>query len=426
MIGKLQEIINFEDIYDDHYQYNLRRSVLDRFYFNAIKYETSFYFDDRIDDIYNDHPMIANPRDFVSLYDARRETNVLNEFMGGYLNDLDLTKTLITGSAICATISAIRNHIPPEVLFGIYYPSLYTRIQKYNDEMYLTLIIAKVFAPETIILEKDEKNLKIRVKIDSVLKDHIKLSVKQIAAKLFKLTETLPEAVNQDFYKTLIGPNFKGFLDDERIYRSQAPAYFLEETRLSLDNDPKFIYEFDLEKAVDVDIAIDTENDKEFDTICKRHFSVINKYYPNSYLIKQERSNDSYIYEVLTENYADYELGFRNVQFFKGNRFTISKFHLPMVRGWYDDTHQIHCTNTCALSHDNLQIRNLHFFKTKNDKARILTKYISRGFDISRIKGAGYFYGCLRSKFFDRKDYQHKNYQTEYLQFDYNIEMILK
>ena len=373
---------------------------------NFIRYETSYYFDDVIKDITDDNPMILPMAKFNTFERTPKQVDeALNRIIGGYLFDLDMSKTLITGSVICATISQLMRHnidkdvkgrnrmwvlnqdyVLPEqfALIDILYPNCYTRLNDYDDKSYASLILAYRYLP-----------------------DHITY---QVADDYKSLKLTIPRLADHFFEEDDID-NFDGVNFDQ-----EAKARII-------NNDPDFVYEFEIVPGVDVDMAIDVEDDQEFDAIVKNHYDVIRRYYNDLILAKMVRPNGRYIYEIRTTDYNNFAKGFRVVQLFRANRLTIAKFHLPMVRGWRDDTPGIKTTGTCTFSHLGASFHNMHFFQTSFDKLKIIAKYQLRGFR-NRTSYSRLMNNIMDEKYRNGTNMRYKYpdiYGHKYLQFDYNI-----
>lgn len=317
---------------------------------NVLRYESSYYFDDSVSDINDSNLMVVAPAQVLSGYDHADEFRAMNTFVGGYLSELDLSKSMITGSAVCAVISALSNHVSPKVLFDRHYPSTYTKLVCDKEDFVVINVLLRFlhkFYPNDVSCEFSDDCSEVSMTL-------------------------LPDVIDKMGKKEHID-----FLHNEIKYLN------INEIKSACKRYESF--KFKIVPGVDVDIAIDTQDKDEFTQICQKHYEVIKSHYPSAVLTKIDRSGGSFIYEVTTENMLEYIGGFRNVQLFMCNRLTIAKFHLPMVRGWFTkigDGLGIRCTRSCAWSHRTHEIVNMHFFSTNKNKLDILIKYMDRGFTL--------------------------------------------
>lgn len=140
------------------------------------------------------------------------------------------------------------------------------------------------------------------------------------------------------------------------------------------------VFEF----GADVDLAILTDDDKEFDAIATKHFGVYSSQYPNLQLVKNIRTR-GYSYQILSTNAENYIKGFRNVEIYKGTIAKILSHHVPMTRGWYDG--KIHLDVTAIKVYKKAKQSGIRYFDNyfyfaggKSTPLEILAKYLKRQF----------------------------------------------
>jgi hypothetical protein len=264
----------------------------------------------------------------------------LNAYVGGYLEDLDLTRSFITGSA---AMSSVLRH-PRHAMFAShtaflesYYPTTYTAM-----------------APDSVRRMRLLGNLHAWY-IGS--------------PPPFTFEDSAPEA----------GPLEEG--EEEVSLRSFKDMVWYpgtpREERLP----------FEVVAGADVNIAIAAEG-ALFDEIAHAHYAVIKLRFPSARLVRVDRER-SHMYRVVSAEKPGVEKGFREVEMYPASWPEICTHHVGMVRLAYtaaraDETGalpEFYLTASCLKSAVERSTPNYYYFASrKTTPQEIMLKYAARGY----------------------------------------------
>ena len=276
--------------------------------------------------------------------------NTLRYYVGDYLDELDLSKSFITGSAITASIFNRRtSHFSngKNVNLVNNMMDLKNSDNDYNKKLVIDLLYPKINTimsddNKRTILDTNYLNWKIKV----ILDENGKIDVNNMKGK--------------------------AKLGHKSIY-------------------------FDIKSGADVDIGIDTEDDIEYENIVYKHYNIIKKYYPYNengqsiIKIRQIAVKNGWNYSIYTDN-AKYIPIFRTVELYKSNLRNICTHHMSCVRGCYTSVYgerQFLYTASCLYSMLTYKSPNVYYFLgIKSTPQGILNKYHQRGVELIDIFGS--------------------------------------
>jgi hypothetical protein len=128
--------------------------------------------------------------------------------------------------------------------------------------------------------------------------------------------------------------------------------------------------------GADLDLAVLSETEEEFDTIAKRHFRAIRKLFLESEMKKIQKIK-SYLWEISGPP--------RTVQIYRSNLKQILTHHLAMVRGFIFGNGQermMYCSASCLVSLHTRESPNYYYFAGIKSPAEIILKYQQRGYAV--------------------------------------------
>lgn len=130
----------------------------------------------------------------------------------------------------------------------------------------------------------------------------------------------------------------------------------------------------------DIDMAIATNDNAEFEQIVKQHFEVIKKNCPTAVLIENKRDFSSTF--TITGCVRPIEIFRNNNGNDSNNMFPlVSRFHFPMVRGLYDGNNIYMTTSMVSTALSGIMI-DYRWFTCNSAPVEKLLKYITRGYGI--------------------------------------------
>jgi len=267
--------------------------------------------------------------------------NILRYYVGDYLDELDLSKSFITGSAITSAMFNRRtSHFSKGKNFNVdnHMIDFKNTDEDYNKKLVIDLLYPKIYTimsdtEKRLILDNNYVNWKIKVIGD----ENGKVDINNIKGK--------------------------AKLGSKSIY-------------------------FDIKSGADVDIGINTTDDIEYENIVYKHYNTIKKYYPynengESFIkIRQIAVKNGWNYSIYTDN-AKYIPIFRTVELYKSNLRNICSHHMSCVRGCYTSVYgerQFLYTASCLYSMLTYESPNLYYFLGIKSKPQdIINKYYQRG-----------------------------------------------
>jgi hypothetical protein len=253
----------------------------------------------------------------------------LNEYVGGYLGELDLSKTMITGSAIAAsTIVTTTEAIP-------------------YDRNYTDYIAAHYPATKTI-----PRNYANYVAFVNYMRyyDYGDLD-----------------------YKT-------SCIDDRTVLTITLRVAGVNIVTTVLDVLP----------GADVDMSIVVDSNDAFDAVARGHYDVIQAIYPSAQLEKSHRSDptDSRYNWIITTRDPAHIATFRAVEMYRASFNHVVTHHVGMVSGAYtalfSDEPKFIMSARHVLATANLASPNYYYFASRKVAPQfVIMKYFARGFDMS-------------------------------------------
>lgn len=363
------------------------------------------------------------PKSPVSLEDAFWR---LDTYVGGYLAELDLTHTIITGSAIAATLCAT----DIEADFGFQYcqcssnkdlsPSLQRLVYSALPEE-LTKKCALDAATEAL----DD------AAADAVAEAPDDAAADAVAEAPGDATEAPGDAATeapgdaaeapgdaggwtfcQLRYKSYIDAHypptrtvFRDPRDREEYIRLTAlirkhqknvtieyetstadgGAVSLKLTARYHNNvDPpeERTVTLDVLSGADLDMSVVVNTDKEFDDVARGHYDVIRAHYPEAVLKKvtREGSDERYNWSIT----APTNPNFRPVEMYRASLNHVATHHVAMVRGGFTgEEPQFIMTASLVISMVNLATPNYYYFASRKTTPQLVVmKYLMRGFSL--------------------------------------------
>lgn len=147
----------------------------------------------------------------------------------------------------------------------------------------------------------------------------------------------------------------------------------------------------DIQPGADIDIPILSRDGDEIRKIALSHFTVIKKYWSNCKLVELTDGRVTKMYRVVSPLIRDYMNGFRNVEMYSAFRsdapanFTgiegIVSYHLPCVRCWFGGKDfKLYATASCITRSDKFRgsVDDYHYFAGSKTPESVLMKYSQR------------------------------------------------
>lgn len=266
---------------------------------------------------------------------------VLDYYLGGVLDSLDLSDSYITGSSFCATILDHPFHktMRYQDIIDLYYPATY----HVGNDSFNSII-------KLINRSIDDKNTRF-MDIYEILWSHINSHQQHYG---------MPRNNRQSNYD------------------------------LSKFSKDKVIKHFELREipGADVDIAVNPSlTTTEFKQVARKHYLSLLAYWPAATFTETTRDNGTLLYTV--------KGGHREVQIYQASKQHIMTHHVGMVRGYITgngESRDAYMSTSCLLSAINGQSTNYYYFAGKKSKCMdVVVKYARRGWGIpsythSRLK----------------------------------------
>ena len=295
--------------------------------------------------------------------------NRLNEYVGNYLKDLDLSKTLITGSALAA--ATILTDVETNTYAGVNLWPKYLEDEqpKYlEDEQeswrsvtfddwragrgYLPYIAAHYPATKTIPRDRDEYLSLVEL-----------VDCNHNAVELSHTTTCVDDQMVLTLTATLVG-------HDQSVTEKTAVL--------------------DVLSGADVDMSIVVDSDDEFDTVARGHYEVIKKHHPSARLEKALRADSTdprYNWTITTRD-PKHIATFRPVEMYRASFNHVVTHHVGMVSAaftaLYSDKPQFIMSARHVLAAANLATPNYYYFASRKVAPQfVVMKYFARGFDIT-------------------------------------------
>jgi hypothetical protein len=345
-------------------------------YLNMLERSVMAMRDRRIPCITPESPFIFTLEQVIAMKIAHAPPNVatavwrLDQFVGGYLADLDLSQTLITGSAIAASL------ILTEVETSVFQVASAAA----NAAANAAAAVNAAANAATNAHHADAYRAYLNAHYPTVR------TVPRNRAAYSKLARTA--MVSSDANFTLV---------TAAAGASSAPTCTLTisvEPVGESKGSPAGGVVLDVLPGADVDMVIIAGSWEEFDAITARHFSVIHARYPFAVLRKKTRAlgraeNYSWAIEVdLLSNAGVQSISsFRTVEMYRSSFDNICSHHVGMVCGAYtamfDKKSQFLVSTRLVIAMRKLTASNYDYFAgRKSQPLDILLKYEQRGFNI--------------------------------------------
>lgn len=370
---------------------------------------------------FDDHMIFNRP-----MMSAAEQDLVLNEMIGGYLFDLDMSKSYITGSMAAATMSFCTQHETHDVqnFAQHYYPSVHTKRvtePEYNEWGYLkkkdvpapsvasVLPMPFIFNSNSVNTEVDTtpKEGAFGMPLETCnLLNFINAGITSNRCviqgnKLYLYVKYSAEHDTGERIISMVHNNDVGgtvYLDTKErakdrfgniipniqpYYRSSLFERFTEEKKEN-------VYEYSLSPGADVDIAVDVETNEELEKVAKSHYNVILNYWPNVKLEILFRPSGNDMYEIKSENIIDYINGFRSVQIYKSNPSKIITHHVPPVRAWRGSRSGIYASISAirSIKTRNMNMYDFNYVAGVKRPLDTVVKYMNRGFTTHALDGS--------------------------------------
>jgi hypothetical protein len=282
----------------------------------------------------------------------------LDTYVGGYLRELDLSKTLVTGSAIAAALIATDVEAALAVTTRSY---ALTRETTAPSRAQLAFVDAK--APDAF---------------------------ERYLASYYPTTRTVPR--DRDAYARLV----RLLCHHSRwSWHSHAPATLEYETdgavltvtaRLGASEERAVL---DMHIGADVDMAVVVDTNEAFDAVARAHHAVIRARYPEAALAVVPRGDPArYSWSITCAGSHT----FRPVELYRASFDHVATHHVGMVSGAYtalfaaegSEAPQFVVTARLALSMARLATPNYYYFASRKTTPQdVVVKYLRRGFGLS-------------------------------------------
>jgi len=304
----------------------------------------------------------------------------LNTYIGGYLDELDLRHTLITGSSMAALIvtdveyatscsknytvetitPAIMRTAPPEQSLPRILADLvtYDTHKECCNARFVAYLAAHYPSSKTVPRDRDAYMDLVTLVRKHPTETHVK-------------------------YTTEVTPDEKVILTLKAKRRDCHNSKVLEKHTAVLDVYP----------GADVDMSIVVKTNEEFDIVAQKHFGVVRSHYPRAVLskvLREDKDPNRYKWSITCLGVDG--SGFRPVEMYRADFNHVLTHHVGMVRGAYtamfsekDEPPQFVVAASFALSMANLATPNYYYFAS-SDKTKtpqdIVMKYYMRGFGL--------------------------------------------
>jgi hypothetical protein len=289
----------------------------------------------------------------------------LDAYVGGYLGDLDLSRTFITGSAIAA--AAIETDVERTIEYSagasekqrldrfarylhVYYPPTRTTFRNgFSRRDYLELVEACFVSAQYVRGHRAAAGAKPK---------H--------AYNIFNGAQVMPRLV--------VTP----LVDD---------AYKLTLSAALAERKGELRVELDIRGGADVDMAVDVETDEEFDETARRHYEAVRAKWPGVLLRKAERPGGHHTWTIVAGRIEDV-WRFRPVEIYRANFGHIMTHHVGMVRGAYTAAFggpaDFFVAASLVSSMVHLTTPNYYYFASRKALPQeVIVKYAHRGFSLS-------------------------------------------
>jgi hypothetical protein len=286
----------------------------------------------------------------------------LDYYVGGYLGDLDLRRTLLTGGAIAAALIRVER-------------------AKYQLQMYaLASGVVRLYREETGAKGPIRDRVKYLAWLDASPAGRA-AHYRAYVDSLYPAKYTVPadDAALALYREYASGSHAAsvGKLEYEVIGDAEKP-----QMRISLSLSGKTPAVLDIRPGADVDMAIDVATDAEFDDVARGHFEVIRGRHPDATLHRVDRPNGTYSWAVRGDT-----IGFRHVEMYRATFDHVVTHHVGMVSGAY--TARFHDKPTFVVSARliyamvHLHTPNYYYFASRKCLPQeIVLKYTARGFGL--------------------------------------------
>ena len=182
-------------------------------------------------------------------------------------------------------------------------------------------------------------------------------------------------------YQKFFYPAFYTVPKDYDSYRRiiKADNYTLikkEKTYLLKDKETGEECLLTIEDGADIDIAIQADDEKDFDEIAERHYRALKKKYPEAHRRKVERKK-TYMWEITGIP--------RIIQIYRSDLKRICTHHVAMVRGFITgngEDRMFYLTASCFYSLQHEKSPNYYYFAGKRYPVETILKYNQRGFEV--------------------------------------------
>lgn len=253
----------------------------------------------------------------------------LRYYTEGLLDHLDLSRTLLTGSAITAAFEFYDEH-----LLAYYGP--FTRV------------------PSKMLTSEELMAFKMGDYLEKMSpEERIKYAQNRVRA-LFSSSVTIPSDY-QD-YREIVKNG------DYRISGN------------SLQSKTRQI-KFEQVEGADIDLAVLSENQEEFEEIVQAQFARLKKWNPSLKLVKVDRKTA--LYEISGHS--------RKIQLYPSSIKQILTHHLAMVRGFVygnAEDRMIYCSASALYSFYKRVSLNYYYFAGVKSPAEVILKYRQRGYEV--------------------------------------------
>jgi hypothetical protein len=341
--------------------------------------------------------------------------NRLNTYVGGYLADLDLSRTLITGSAMAAAL------IVTDIESKIFNPDAKTVYRAkpkimsspgIADMIEAGLGIGDMFENNAPVEEGPVPEDPVAVPADEedpappedpvdeaaledgevrpTTEDERRKGYEAYLASHYPPANTVPR-IRNDYMEVvkLKYCNPKSPMHFETVMENGKPVLRLTVTYLDRDEEIETAEVIlDVKPGADVDMAVDVETNDEFDAVAQSHFRVISAKYPCATLrkiIRDDPNDPRYNWLIACQCLCDIST-FRQVEIYRANFNHVITHHVGMVSGAYTGVFsngrpQFVMSSRLVSSMANLATPNYYYFASRKTPPQyIIMKYHMRGF----------------------------------------------
>lgn len=298
---------------------------------------------------------------------AEKAIGRLKKYVGQYIDELDLTKSFITGSGIAYSVSPFDEQGE--------FPCTYTEpidwkgYKEIMNKVYEICMNGKFVCNPIVKLEQGNT---VSVTLNCVPSGQPARNDRKSEARS-RPRRTYGRRGRESMMNDVDESDVKNDNKSESKVVEADPSAIL------------FKFEMNLISGADIDMGIETESVEEFDTIVQKHYTIVKKYHPHAKLRKEERSK-KYYYQIYTDD-PDYIVGFRKIDMFMSTRKEVLTWHLYPVRGMYTVMNGIlslYLSASCIYGITNHDMDYFCYFKSKiQSPEEIVLKYLQRGFYIS-------------------------------------------